>query len=118
MWDRKIPASHPNLMGGSKMLLHEKQTIYWRLATQEIEEVCEEPRLTIADFMLGPFDKECLGEDPPESDWSDWFPPPLRMTDEEMEELSNWVEIEASKKGLFPSPVNYPLTDCFYKKEE
>jgi hypothetical protein len=97
--------------------MHEKQAVYWRLTRQETEEDCVETKLTIADFILGPFDKECLSEEPPESDWSDWFPPPPRMTDGELNELSDWVEIEASKKDLFPNPDNYSLTDYFATKE-
>ena len=99
------------------MLLHEKQAVYWRLATQETEEVCEESDLTIAGFILGPFDRECLGEESPESDWSDWFPPPERLTDWELCELTDWAEIEAQKHDLIPDPDTYPLTDFFETKE-
>ena len=60
------------------MLLHEKQIVYWSLANPEVEETWAESRLTLDDFILGPFDAECLGDKPLESDWSDWFPsPPL-----------------------------------------
>ncbi len=82
------------------MLLHEKQADYWCLATPEVEGVWAESRLTSDDFMLGPFDAERLGERPPESDWGDWFPPPPRMSDWELGELSDWVELEAEKHDL------------------
>ena len=95
------------------MLLHEKQAVYWRLAYPEVEETIEEPGLTIADFILGPFDKEHLSSYPPESDWSDWFPPPPRMTDVELWELTDWVELEAEKHDLALDPNTYPLEDYF-----
>ncbi len=95
------------------MLLHEKQIVYWSLANPEVEETWAESRLTLDDFILGPFDAECLGERPPESDWSDWFPLPPRMTDWELDELSDWVEFEAEKHDLNPDPDTYPLEDYF-----
>ncbi|MDD5369322.1 MAG: hypothetical protein PHQ40_09560 [Anaerolineaceae bacterium] len=95
------------------MLLHEKQIVYWSLANPEVEETWAESRLTLDDFILGPFDAECLGERPPESDWSDWFPPPQRMTEWELEILTDWVEIEAEKHDLIPDPDTYSLEDYF-----
>ncbi len=95
------------------MLLNEKQAVYWSLANPEIGETLAESRLTIGDFILGPFDEEYLGERPPESDWIDWFPPPPRMTDLELCELTDWVEIEATKHDLIPAPDTYPLEDYF-----
>ncbi len=95
------------------MLLYEKQAVYWQLADPVTEEVCVETPLTIADIILGPFDEECLGEHPPESDWSDWFPPPPRMTEWELEALTDWVETEAEKHDLKPDPDTYRLEDYF-----
>ena len=95
------------------LLLKEEQAVYWRLADPDTEEVCTETLVAIADFILGSFDAECLGEHPPESDWSDWFPPPPRMTDWELEVLTDWVEIEAEKRDLNPDPDTYPLEDYF-----
>ena len=75
--------------------LREKHAVFWLTAPTDSAEVDEEPRLTINDFILGAFDAECLGEHPPESDWSDWFPPPPRITEWELEVLTDWAEIEA-----------------------
>ena len=94
------------------MLLKEKQTV-WQLVSPDEEKSSEEPRLTIDDFILGPFDTECLGERPPESDWSDWFPPPPPMTEWDLEALTDWVEIEAKMHDLNPDPDTYPLEDYF-----
>ena len=95
------------------MLLHEKQAVYWSLAYPEVKETWAEARLTLEDFILGPFDRECLSEFPPESDWSDWFPPPPRRSDWELDELSDWVELEAAKHDLIPDPDTYPFEDYF-----
>jgi hypothetical protein len=102
------------------VLLHEKQAVYWRLAYSEVEEDYEEPGLTIDDFILGPFDRERFSEHPPESDqyvlgrdWSDWFPPPPRLSECELYDLTDWVEIEAEKHDLLPDPDTYPLDDYF-----
>jgi len=107
------------------MLLHEKQAVYWRLAYLEIEEDYEEPGLTIDDFMPAPFDRERFSEYPPESDWnipvgdwSDWFPPPPRLTEWELYDLTDWVEIEAAKHDLLPDPDTYLLDDYFFPKEK
>jgi hypothetical protein len=60
------------------------------------------PGLSLEDFLLGAFDEQCLSETPPESDWSDWFPPPLQMTEMELYKLADWAEIEAEKYELTP----------------
>jgi hypothetical protein len=44
------------------MLLHEKQIVYWSLANPEVGETWAESKLTLDDFILGPFDAECLGK--------------------------------------------------------
>ena len=92
--------------------------VNWRLTCMDFELLDEYAGMTIEDFILGKFDEECLGEFPPESDrhipagdWSDWFPPPPRMTEWEHCELTDWVEIEAEKHDLVPNPDNYPLRD-------
>jgi len=91
------------------MLLHEKQAVYWQLATLETEEVCQESKLDISDFMLGSMDTEALGEEPPEYSWIDWFPPPRRMMDWELGEITDWVEIEAAKHDLIQKPDISPV---------
>ena len=68
-----------------------------RLALVEFEPSTAGSGLKMDDFILGKFDVECLGEHPPETDWSDWFPPPKRMTDWELYDLTDWVELEAEK---------------------
>ena len=95
------------------MLLHEKQIVYWSVAYLEVDETLEEPGLRLDDFFLGPFDWQCLSELPPESDWSDWFPPPPRLSECELYDLTDWVEIEAEKHDLLPDPDTYPLDDYF-----
>jgi hypothetical protein len=57
-----LPASHHSPYRGSKMLLHEKQIVYWSLANPEVGETWAESKLTLDDFILGPFDAECLGK--------------------------------------------------------
>jgi len=94
-----------------------QQDVIWRLAYTNIEPPEKSSGMTIEDFTLGKFDEECLGDTPPEPDWSDWFPPPPRLTEWELCELTDWVEIEASKKNLIPDPDTYPLTDYFDAKE-
>ena len=85
----------------------------WRLVCTDSEPLDECSGMTIEDFILGSFDDECLGDAPPETDWNDWFPPPPRSTEWEMGELTDWVEIEAAKKDIYPDPDTYPLTDYF-----
>lgn len=97
------------------MLLHEKQAVYWRPAYPEVEVISDEPGLTIEDFILGPFDTECWSEYPPESDWSDWFPPPPRVTDWELYELADWAEIEISQHKITLNPDHYPLDEVNYE---
>ena len=75
------------------------------------------PHRSVDDFCLGFFDETCLREYPPESDWSDWFPPPPRLTDWELCDLADWAEIEAAKHNLFPDPETYPLAGYFDPKE-
>ena len=79
---------------------------------------------SLEDFTLSKFDEEYQGGNPPESDryvpegdWSDWFPPPPRMTEEELDVLTDWVEIEAEKHNLEPDPDTYPLDDYIETKE-
>jgi hypothetical protein len=95
-----------------------QQDVIWRLAYTNTEPPEKSSGMNIEDFTLGKFDEECLGDTPPESDryvpegdWSDWFPPPPRLTEWELCELTDWIEIEASKKELIPDPNTYPLTD-------
>ena len=75
--------------------------VIWRLAYTNIEPPEKCSGMNIEDFTLGNFDVECLGDTPPESDWSDWFPPPPRLTEWELCELTDWVEIEAQKRISF-----------------
>ena len=91
------------------MFIYEKQAVYWKLAYTETEEDCQEPSLNITDFILGRFDAERLGEAPPESDWRDWFPPPPPMTDWELDDLADWVELVASRHDLVSDPDKYPI---------
>ena len=85
-------------------------SVAWHLAWIDLELDWEFPGKSIDDFYLGAFDDECLSELPPESDWSDWFPPPARLTEWELDDLSDWVEIEAEKHDLSPDPDYYPKT--------
>ncbi len=89
----------------------------FELARTEIALIDECSKKSLEDFTLGKFDEEYLGDNPPESDWSDWFPPPPRMTEEELDVLIDWVEIEAEKHDLEPDPDTYPLDDYFETKE-
>jgi hypothetical protein len=57
------------------------------LVQTEIALIDECSKKSLEDFILGKFDDECLGDNPPESDWNDWFPPPPRMTEEELDVL-------------------------------
>jgi hypothetical protein len=87
-----------------------------RVASISMEQVAISPHWTAEDFSLGSFDKDCLGETPPEPDrsspdwgWSKWFPPPPPLTEEELCDLTDWVEIEAAKHDPFPRTDTYPL---------
>ena len=85
-------------------------SVAWHLAWINLELDWEIPGKSINDFILGAFDDEYLSELPPESDWSDWFPPPARLTEWELDDLSDWVEIEAEKHDLISDPDFYPKT--------
>jgi hypothetical protein len=67
--------------------------VSWRLVCTDSEPPDECSGMTIEDFILGMFDEAFLGEIPPELDWSDWFPPPPRLTERELCDLTDWVEI-------------------------
>jgi len=84
-----------------------------RLAFFEFEPAVTGLGMKIGDFILGKFDEKCLGENPPEDEWGDWFPPPDRLSEWELCELTDWVEIEAQKHDLLPDPETYPLTEYF-----
>jgi hypothetical protein len=73
--------------------------------------------MVLEDFLLGKFDEEHLGDNPPESNWFDWFPPPPRMTEGELDKFTDWVEVEAETHDLDPDPDTYPLEDYFVTKE-
>ncbi len=85
--------------------------LVWPMCMDEIEHAGPPLETRIEDFMLGRFDEECLSDDPPESDWSDWFPPPPRLTWDEFGLLTEWVEAEADKHDLWPDPDQYPFTN-------
>lgn len=72
------------------------------------------PHWSAEDFCLGCFDESRLGETPPEPDgsvpdwgWRDWFPPPPRLTEVELCDLTDWVEIEAAKYDPSPDEEHY-----------
>lgn len=88
----------------------------WPLCIEEIEHSGPLQAAGIEDFMLGWFDEECLGDDPPESDWSDWCPPPPSLSWNEVALLAEWVEAEVDKHDLWPDPDLYPIT--MFKGEE
>ena len=94
-----------------------QKDVIFVLARTEIALTDECSKNSLEDFILGKFDEECLVDSPPESDWNDWFPPPPRMTEEELDVLTDWVEIEAEKHNLEPDPDTYPLEDYFVTKE-
>ena len=73
---------------------------------------------SIDDFVLGEFDEVRLGENPPQEDGQDWFPPPSLLTEWELSSLVDWVEVEAEKHDLVPDPDTYPLDDYFFTKGE
>ena len=107
-----------------EVLCEIQKNVNWELVQAEIAQIDECCKKSLEDFILGKFDEECLGDSPPESDryvregdWIDWFPPPPRMTEEELDVLTDWVEIEAEKHNLEPDPDSYPLEDYFVTKE-
>ncbi len=55
--------------------------VSWEQTEEKFRQPEIRPELRLDDFLLGAFDEQNLGETPPESDWSDWFPPPPRMTE-------------------------------------
>jgi len=101
-----------------------QKDVNWELVQAEIALIDGYSKKSLEDFILGKFDEACLGDSPPESDryvpegdWIDWFPPTPRMTEEELDVLTDWVEIEAEKHNLEPDPDTYPLEDYFVTKE-
>ena len=100
-----------------EVLYETQKDVNWELVQAEIALIDERCKKSLEDFILGKFDEECLGDSPPESDWNDWFPPPPRMTEEELDVLTDWVEIEAEKHNLEPDPDTYPLEYYFVTKE-
>lgn len=93
----------------AKRLQLPERRLVWPMCMDEIEHGAPPQEMRIEDFLLGRFDEEYLSDDPPESDWSEWFPPPPRMTWEELGLLAQWVEIEADKHDLWPDPDQYPF---------
>jgi len=89
---------------------------HWPLCMEEIEHGGPPRTAGIEDFLLGRFDEECLSDDPPESDWSDWFPPPPRLSWDELGMLAEWVDEQADRHNLWPDPEQYPLS--FFEGEE
>jgi hypothetical protein len=59
-----------------------------RLVFIEFEPAVTGFGLKVNDFILGRFDEKCLGENPPEDEWGDWFPPPPRLTEWKLCELT------------------------------
>jgi len=107
-----------------EVLYETQKDVNWERVQAEIALIDDCCKKSLEDFILGKFDEECLGDSPPESDryvpegdWIDWFPPPPRMTEEELDALTDWVEIEAEKHNLEPDPDTYPLEDYFVTKE-
>ena len=96
-----------------EILCEMQKDVNWELVQTEIARIDECSKISMEDFILGKFDEECLGDNPPESDWIDWFPPPPCMTEEGLDVLTDWVEIEAEKHDLEPGPDTYPLEDYF-----
>jgi len=100
-----------------EVLYETQKDVNWERVQAEIALIDDCCKKSLEDFILGKFDEECLGDSPPESDWNDWFPPPPRMTEEELDVLTDWVEIEAEKHDLEPGSDTYPLEDYFVTKE-
>ena len=87
----------------------------WRPAQPWVGEFEPKTPWKKVDFLLGKFDENCLGDTPPESDWSDWFPPPPMMSECEFEALLEWVEVETRKLNLRPDPGAYLLSMINYE---
>jgi len=100
-----------------EIFCEKQEDVIVKVVRIEFAPIDECSKKSLEEFTLGKFDEEYLGDNPPESDWSDWFPPPPRMTEEELEKLTDWVEIEAEKHNLEPDPDTYPLDDYFETKE-
>ena len=100
-----------------EVLYETQKDVNWEWVQAEIAPIDDCCKKSLEDVILGKFDEECLGDSPLESDWNDWFPPPPRMTEEELDVLTDWVEIEAEKHNLEPDPDTYPLEDYFVTKE-
>jgi hypothetical protein len=79
------------------MQLTNTQQVSWELTDDDRQQPKIRNKFNLDDFLLAAFNEQSLGETPPESDLSDWFPPPPRMTEWELYELTDWVEIEAEK---------------------
>lgn len=84
--------------------------LIWPLCIEEIEHGGSLQVVGVEDFVLGRFDEECLSDDPPESDWSDWFPPPPKLNWDELGLLAEWVDEQADRHDLWPNPELYPMT--------
>lgn len=84
------------------MFLHEKRAAYWLQIVPEVNVAAVDLKPQVENFTLGSFEEERLGEKPPESDWSDWFPPQPSMTDWELDEFKDWVDVESAKHILSP----------------
>ena len=100
-----------------EVFCEKQEDVIVKVVRREFTLIDECSKKSLEDFTLGKFDEEYLGDNPPESDWSDWFPPPPRMAEEELEKLTDWVEIEAEKHDLEPDPDTYPFDDYFETKE-
>ena len=70
-----------------EVLCETQKDVNWVLVQAEIALIDDCCKKSLEDFILGKFDDECLGDNPPESDWNDWFPPPPRMKEEELDVL-------------------------------
>ena len=100
-----------------EVLCEKQEDVIVKVVRIEFAPIDECSKKSLEEFTLGKFDEEYLGDNPPESDWSDWFPPPPRMAEEELDVLIDWVEIEEEKHDLEPDPDTYPLDDYFETKE-
>ena len=98
------------------MQLTNAKQVSWELTGDDLRKPEIRLGLSLDDFLLGAFDEQSLGEIPPESDWSDWFPPPPRITEWELCELTDLVEIEAEKHDLLPDTDTYPIDDFFSQR--
>ncbi|NPV78224.1 MAG: hypothetical protein HPY59_17850 [Anaerolineae bacterium] len=100
-----------------EVFCEKQEDVIVKMVRREFGLIDECSKKSLEEFTLGKFDEEYLGDNPPESDWIDWFPPPPRMTEEELDVLTDWVEIEAEKHDLEPDPDTYPLENYFVTKE-